>query len=136
MMVMSGIPSPLVLDPAEVVFTHFLILCPYFLLFKMSSPLNSVYLHPLPAYWLKLSPSYFVTEWFCRFVGSLPCPMFRHLSWNKSSSTLLTAGQVLPQPSQALDTKNYIPKAHIDTAIWGLQSFSSNSTPPYIFIEQ
>lgn len=71
LMLMSGIPSPLVLDLAEAVFTDFLILCPYFLFFKMSSPLNSVYLHPLTAYCLKLSPSFFVTECFYRFVRSM-----------------------------------------------------------------
>lgn len=112
LMLMSGIPSPLVLDLAEAVFTHFLILCPYFLFFKMSSPLNSVYLHPLPAYWLELSRSDFVSECFCRFVRLLPCPVFRALSWMKSSSALPTAGQVLPQPSKAPIIKKYIPKAH------------------------
>lgn len=31
LMLMSGVPFPLVLDLAEVVFTYFLIFCPYFL---------------------------------------------------------------------------------------------------------
>lgn len=41
---------PLVLGPAEVTFTHFLTLCAYLLFLKMSSQLQSVYLHPLTAY--------------------------------------------------------------------------------------
>lgn len=48
LMLMSGIPSPLVFDLAEGVFTDFLILCPYFLFFKnefssklsLSAPIN------------------------------------------------------------------------------------------------
>lgn len=50
MMSMVGVPSSLVLGPAEVAFLHFLTLCAYFIFLKMSSHLQSVYLPPLTAY--------------------------------------------------------------------------------------
>lgn len=126
-MLMSGIPSPLVLDLAEVVFTHFLWLCPYFVFFKMSSPLNSVYLHPLPAYWLELSPSDFVSEWFAGLLDH--CHAQCSEPWAGTSlavlSPLLDKCYHSHQKLQML--KNIFQKP---TAIQSLQPFSSNNTPP------
>lgn len=57
---------------------------------------------------MKLSPSYFVTEWIHRIARSLPYPVFRDLSWNKLGSSLPTAGQLLSQVTEAQDTSQNI----------------------------